>query len=148
MKSVTIRTVLSIAVNNKWPLRQLDVNNAFLHDQLQENVFMVQPPGFIDSTLPSHICRLKKSLYGLKQAPRAWYQELHTSLLQLEFQQSKSDSSLFIYTCDGVTIFLLVYVDDLLITGSDSAIHISNYQAPQHSFFIEGPWLIALFSWG
>ena len=121
MKSVTIRTVLSIAVNNKWPLRQLDVNNAFLHDQLQENVFMVQPPGFIDSTLPSHICRLKKSLYGLKQAPRAWYQELHTSLLQLGFQQSKSDSSLFIYTCDGVTIFLLVYVDDLLITGSDSA---------------------------
>jgi histone deacetylase 1/2 len=120
VKSVTIRTVLSIAVNNKWPLRQLDVNNAFLHGQLQENVFMVQPPGFIDSTLPSHICRLKKSLYGLKQAPRAWYQELRTSLLQLGFQQSKSNSSLFIYTCDGVTIFLLVYVDDLLITGSDS----------------------------
>ncbi|XP_073260714.1 uncharacterized protein [Populus alba] len=97
VKSVTIRTVLSIAVNNKWPLQQLDVNNAFLHGQLQETIFMVQPPGFIDSTLPSHICRLKKSLYGLKQAPRAWYQELRTSLLQLGFQQSKSDSSLFLF---------------------------------------------------
>lgn len=122
VKLVTIRAVLSIAVQKNWPLHQLDVNNAFLHGQLQEKVFMIQPPGFVDPNLHSHVCRLKKSLYGLKQAPRAWYQELSTCLIQLGFQQSKSDSSLFIYTCDGVTIFFLIYVDDLLITGSDSTV--------------------------
>jgi len=68
---VTIRIVFTLAVRQGWSLRQLDVNNAFLQGTLKEEVFMLQPPGFVDKTFPDHICHLKKSLYGLKQAPRA-----------------------------------------------------------------------------
>jgi len=82
---------------------------------------MKQPPGFVDSSLPSHVCRLHKSLYGLKQAPRAWYTRLSDFLLSIGFQASKVDTSLFILS-DGTNIFyLLVYVDDILLTGSNSA---------------------------
>jgi hypothetical protein len=82
---------------------------------------MKQPPGFVDTTLPSHVCRLHKSLYGLKQAPRAWYIRLSDFLLSIGFLTSKVDTSLFILS-DGTNIFyLLVYVDDILLTGSNSA---------------------------
>jgi len=82
---------------------------------------MKQPPGFVDSSLPSHVCRLHKSLYGLKQAPRAWYTRLSDFLLSIGFRAFKVDTSLFILS-DGTNIFyLLVYVDDILLTGSNSA---------------------------
>jgi hypothetical protein len=80
-----------------------------------------QPPGFVDLTLPSHMCRLHKSLYGLKQAPRAWYTRLSDFLLSIGFLASKVDTFLFILS-DGINIFyLIVYVDDILLTGSNSA---------------------------
>lgn len=83
---------------------------------------MQQPPGFIDPTHPSHVCRLRKSLYGLKQAPREWFQALRTALLSLGFRQSKSDCSLFILRRGSSSLYLLVYVDDIIFTGSDSAL--------------------------
>lgn len=76
VKPTTDRIVLSLAISKGWPLRQMDINNAFLHGNLSEEVFMSQPPGFVDQTYPSHMCKLRKALYGLKQAPRAWYTEL------------------------------------------------------------------------
>lgn len=76
VKAATIRLVLSIAVSRGWSLRQLDVQNAFLHGVLEEEVFMRQPPGYVNKDTPHFICRLDKSLYGLKQAPRAWYSRL------------------------------------------------------------------------
>jgi hypothetical protein len=74
VKAATIRLVLSVAVShNWWSLHQLDVQNAFLHDVLEEEVYMKQPPDFHDASHPRYVCKLDKALYGLKQAPRAWY---------------------------------------------------------------------------
>lgn len=88
IKPTTIRTVLGIAVNRDWPIRQLDVNNAFLQGHLTEEVYMCQPPGFVDPDKPTHVCRLRKAIYGLKQAPRAWYVELKNYLLSAGFVNS------------------------------------------------------------
>ena len=118
VKPTKIRTIISIAVLKKWPLRQLDVQNAFHHGHLHEEIFMAQPPGFIDERHPHHVCLLKKSLYGLKQAPRAWFQRLSFFLLELGFVASKTDTSLLIYKKNRVVIYLLVYVDDIIITGN------------------------------
>ena len=100
----------------------MDVNNAFLNGALTETVFMVQPPGFRDLSKPNHVCRLKKAIYGLKQAPRTWYTALRTAILQMGFHTSKADSSLFIYRNASDVCYLLVYVDDLVITGNNSTL--------------------------
>ncbi|RVW27791.1 Retrovirus-related Pol polyprotein from transposon RE2 [Vitis vinifera] len=112
VRPATIRCVLTIAMMNGWPLRQMDINNAFLHGTLIETVYMTQPPGFKDTSKPDHVCRLRKAIYGLRQAPRAWYTALRTALFQLGFKNSKADSSLFIYTHDmgNLSFFLGVEV--------------------------------------
>lgn len=79
---------------------------------------MAQPPGFIDPQYPHHVCSLKKALYGLKQAPRAWFDRFSLYLLHLGFKCSRADSSLFVLNCKKGTILLLLYVDDIVITGS------------------------------
>jgi hypothetical protein len=99
-------------------VHQLDVKNAFLHGTLTETVYCSQPAGFMDSSCPDLICRLNKSLYGLKQAPRAWYSRFATFLLTLGFVEAKSDTSLFIYHhADGVA-YLLLHVDDIVLTAT------------------------------
>jgi histone deacetylase 1/2 len=121
VKPVTIRIILTLALSFKWDIQQIDINNAFLNGLLQEEVYMTQPPGFVhqDQTL---VCKLQKALYGLKQAPRAWYERLTQTLVQFGFRSSKCDPSLFIYTHKGITLYVLVYVDDILLTGSSSTI--------------------------
>jgi Reverse transcriptase (RNA-dependent DNA polymerase) len=114
--------VLSIAVQQRWFLRQLDVQNAFLHGDLYETVYMAQPPGFVDPTCPSHVCLLHKSLYGLKQSPRAWFNTLTSALLSYGFKGSQYDPSFFVFSSASKLVVLLVYVDDLILTGNDSAI--------------------------
>jgi hypothetical protein len=85
---------------------------------------MSQPPSFEHLQHPHHLCKLNKALYGLKQAPRAWFSRLSCKLLALGFSNSKSDTSLFFYKCKEYTMFVLVYVDDILITSPNSpAIH-------------------------
>ncbi|KAI5355626.1 hypothetical protein L3X38_008521 [Prunus dulcis] len=118
VRHTTVRLVLSIAAMNQWKLRQLDVKNAFLHGDLEEEVFMKQPPGFEDSTHPQFVCKLKKSLYGLKQAPRAWNAKFTGYLPTLGFKSSHSDPSLFVQHTGNDIIILLLYVDDIIITGS------------------------------
>ena len=81
VKPATIRIVLSTTTIRNWPLRQLDVNTTFLQGHLEEEVFMAQPPGFVDEDNPNAVCKLRKAIYGLKQAPKAWYNELCTFLL-------------------------------------------------------------------
>jgi hypothetical protein len=96
------------------------VQNAFLHGALKENVYMWQPPGLADQFIPHHVCKLDKALYGLKQAPMAWYLRLSAKLKALGFSASKVDTSLFIYQRQGVTMFLLVYVNDIIVMSSCS----------------------------
>uniref|UniRef100_A0A2N9HE34 Integrase catalytic domain-containing protein n=1 Tax=Fagus sylvatica TaxID=28930 RepID=A0A2N9HE34_FAGSY len=121
IKPPTVRLILSLATSLNWPLRQLDVKNAFLHGTLKEEVYMAQPPGYIDPTHPSHVCRLQKSIYGLKQAPRAWFESFTSQLLHLGFIASTADSSLFIYTNNTVIAYLLLYVDDIVLTSNTPA---------------------------
>ncbi|XP_071675719.1 uncharacterized protein [Lolium perenne] len=122
VKPATVRLVLSLAVSRGWALRQIDVSNAFLHGFLNEDVYMQQPPGFEDARFPSHVCKLQRSIYGLKQSPRAWYARLSHLLYQLGFTSSKADTSLFIFRRRGVHIFMLVYVDDIVIAGSSPGV--------------------------
>lgn len=122
VKPATIRSVLTIAASRAWPIHQLDVKNAFLHGHLEETVYCQQPPGFIDPGTPEHVCRLQKSLYGLKQAPRAWYQRFATFVRKLGFVASTFDTSLFILR-EGMSLaYLLLYVDDIVLTASSSAL--------------------------
>lgn len=120
VKPATIRTILCLAVSKGWCLRQLDVNNAFLHGYLEEEVYMRQPPGYEDKTCPDFVCRLDKAIYGLKQAPRAWYSRLINKLLEFGFKMSLSDNSLFYLDKDGAKMFILVYVDDIIVASASS----------------------------
>jgi len=120
VKPVTICTVISIVISQSWTIHQLDVKNAFLHDYLNEKVYMHQPMGFCDKSRPNHVCLLKKSLYGLKQAPRAWYQRFAYFVATIGFSHNKSNHSLFIYNQGLDMAYILLYVDDIiLITSSD-----------------------------
>lgn len=119
VKMTTVRSLLRLAAANKWEVYQMDVHNAFLHGDLEEEVYMKLPPGF-RHTHPNKVCKLRKSLYGLKQAPRCWFKKLSDALLKFGFVQSREDHSLFSLSRNGVEQRVLVYVDDLLICGSNS----------------------------
>lgn len=114
----TIRILIAIAVHLNWPIHQLDVLTAFLNGILEEDVYMYQPLGFIRKGTEHLVCKLQKSLYGLRQSPRAWYARLHAALLAWQLIQSHSDPNLYFAHMGKDTIALLVYVDDILVTGS------------------------------
>ena len=115
----SIRVLLSLAVNLNWPLLQLDVKNAFLNGELEEEVYMEIPPGFNSGCSIDKVCRLRKSLYGLKQSPRAWFGRFTKAVLQHGYKQAHADHTLFYKRqSTGITI-LIVYVDDIVLTGDD-----------------------------
>jgi hypothetical protein len=93
----TIRLLLALAMTCHWPIRQLDISNAFLHGSLTEEVYIEQPRGFEDTDHSALVCRLHKAIYGLKQAPRTWYTRLSQFMLDLGFSASLVDTSLFIH---------------------------------------------------
>ncbi|XP_068340318.1 uncharacterized mitochondrial protein AtMg00810-like [Pyrus communis] len=115
----TVRVLLSVAINKGWPMYQMDVKNAFLHGELEEDVYMRLPPGHSQSHKQDVVCKLHKSIYGLKQSPRAWYAKLSSVLISVGFGRSNADSSLFVRSGTADTLVVLVYVDDLIITGDN-----------------------------
>jgi hypothetical protein len=117
-KMNSICLVLSLATSHKWEVHQMDVKSSFLHGDLKEEIYMEQPPGYVqnDSSL---VCHLKKSLYGLKQAPRAWYAKMDNFLIATGFSRCHSDPNVYTKKVGSHLIILVLYVDDLILTGSD-----------------------------
>jgi hypothetical protein len=113
----TIRTLLAVASARHWNISQLDVKNAFLNGELHEEVYMRPPQGYL--VPEGMVCRLRRSLYGLKQAPRAWFQRFSSVVLEAGFSASAHDPALFVHTSPRGRTILLLYVDDMIITGDD-----------------------------
>jgi|UniRef100_A0A2N9EJY9 hypothetical protein len=128
----SVRSLLAIAAVHQWPLFQMDVKNAFLNGDLTEEVYMQAPPGYSD--YPDKVCLLRRALYGLKQAPRAWFAKFSSIVHQFGFSSSSHDTALFIRRSDKGMILLLLYVDDMIITGDDHS-GISDFKLFLHQQF-------------
>jgi hypothetical protein len=103
-------------------MQQLGVQNSFLPRFLKEGIYMRQPLGYDNKTLPQYVCKLDKSLYGLKQEPRAWYARLSSKHLELGLKILKADNSLFDFRNGDVTMFILVYVSNIIVTSSKTPV--------------------------
>ncbi|WJZ84403.1 hypothetical protein VitviT2T_004009 [Vitis vinifera] len=116
----TIRVLLSLAANLDWPLQLFDMKNSFLHSELSKEVYMDLPPGcMVSKKQCQKVCKLKKSLYVLKQSPRAWFGRFTKSMRDFGYRQSNSDHTLFLKKQHGKITTLIVYVDDMVVTGND-----------------------------
>src|SRR5713226_2975871 len=127
-KMNSICLVLSLAALHNWEVHQMDVKSAFLHGDLHEEIYMEQPPGYVQNN-SSLVCLLKKSLYGLKKAPRAWYAKMDSFLLDTGFSRCHSDPNVYTKKVGNHLIILVLYVDDLILTGSDPNLitHVKSY---------------------
>ena len=123
----TIRLLLAIAAQKGWKVIQLDVKSAFLNGVLQEEIYMEQPDGFVIQGEEDKVYLLQKALYGLKQALRAWYSRIDDHLMNLGFVKSLSEATLYIKLKDDDILIMSLYVDDLLITGSNE-LHIEEFK--------------------
>ena len=119
----TIRLVLVLATQNRQSLFQLDVKSAFLHGELNEEVYVEQPLGYIVKEAESKVYHLRRALYGLKQAPRAWYSRIEAYFLKEEFEKCPQEHTLFIKkSSQGTLLFVCLYVDELIYTGNDDTL--------------------------
>ncbi|OMO85296.1 Integrase, catalytic core [Corchorus capsularis] len=116
-RMTSVRTLIAVASIRGWDMSQMDVKNAFLNGDLHEEVYMKPPPGLSCQT--NQVCKLRRALYGLKQAPRAWFEKFSSTMLDSGFVQSAHDSTLFIRQSSRGIVLLLLYVDDMVITGDD-----------------------------
>jgi len=127
VKMATVRVVLALASIHRWTIQQLDVNNAFLHGDLSKDVYMIVPPG-VSVSSSSKCCKLHKSLYALKQSSRKWYKKLSILLLSYGYQQAQVGYSLFVKIADFSFTTLIVYVDDIILSGNSTVemVHIKH----------------------
>ena len=113
----SVRALLAVAAASKWDILQMDVKNAFLNGDLSEEVYMQPPPSL--SIESNKVCHFRRALYGLKQTPRTWFVKFSSTISRLGYMASHYDSALFLRRTDKGTILLLLYVDDMIITGDD-----------------------------
>ena len=118
MKMSTIKLVLGIVATKNLHLEQLDVKMAFLHGDLEEDIYMIHPEGFIVQGQENLVCKLRKSLYGLKQAPRQWYRKFDSFMHRIGFKRCEAEQCCYVKFFDNSYIILLLYMDDILITRS------------------------------
>ncbi|GKC40167.1 retrovirus-related pol polyprotein from transposon TNT 1-94 [Tanacetum coccineum] len=110
----SVRTLLAYACAHDFKLFQMDVKSAFLNGFINEEVYVAQPPGFVDFEKPNHVVKLKKALYGLKQASKAWYDRLKAFLLDHMYTMGLVDNTLFTKKKDSHIIIVQIYVDDII----------------------------------
>uniref|UniRef100_A0A2N9F654 Reverse transcriptase Ty1/copia-type domain-containing protein n=1 Tax=Fagus sylvatica TaxID=28930 RepID=A0A2N9F654_FAGSY len=127
----SVRSLLAAAAVHQWLFFKMDVKNAFLNSDLIEEVYMQAPPGYSDCL--DNVCLLRRALYSLKQAPRAWFAKFSSIMYQFGFSSSPHDTVLFIRCSDKGMILLLLYVDDMIITGDDHS-DISNFKFLHQQF--------------
>jgi len=121
-KWATIRTLFALAAQNNWKIHQMDVKTAFLNGDLKENVFMSHPKRYFVKRHEHKVCKLVKSFYALKQAQRAWYEKLIEHLLKLIFKHyDLDDETLFVKKVGKLVVYLMVYVDDILMIGNNES---------------------------
>ncbi|CAM6115753.1 unnamed protein product [Calypogeia fissa] len=120
IKWSTVRLVIALAAAYGWPICHMDVVTAFLNGLLQEEIYMYQPAPFIEAGQEHLVCRLLRSIYGLKQSPRTWYAEIDNFLCSIGYTRSELNANLYYKVEDGLMVIILVFVDDLLITGSNA----------------------------
>eukprot|EP00253_Pinus_taeda_P032853 PITA_32853 len=118
----SIRIVISLAAQMGWEIHQMDVKMAFLNGVIEEEVYIEQPEGFETHEKKSHVCRLKKALSGQKQAPRAWYARIDGYLQKTRFVKSDADPNLYYLVVENEPVTLVLYVDDLFLTGTSRLI--------------------------
>jgi hypothetical protein len=122
VRYTSIRTILLLVAVMKWKAHQMDVKTTFLNGEIKEEVYVELPQGFEVHDRETHVCILKKALYGLKQAPRAWYGRIDSFLRSLGFSKSSADPSFYFKVVDDGLVIVLLYVDDLFLTGVEKLI--------------------------
>jgi hypothetical protein len=118
----SIHTIIALTASMGWKLHQMDVKTTFLNGEIEEEVYIKQPEGFMIHNEKSHVCRLKKALYELKQAPRAWYEKMDIFLMSLGFSKSAANPNLYYHIVGNKFLILVLYLDDLFLTGSERLI--------------------------
>ncbi|KAJ9556551.1 hypothetical protein OSB04_011165 [Centaurea solstitialis] len=139
-----IRLFLAFAAHMNFKVFQMDIKNAFLNGKLNEEVYVAQPPGFVDPKFPDHVYKLNKALYGLKQAPRAWYDTLSTFLLSKGFERGKIDNTLFLKKYPKHILLVQIYVDDTIFGSTNPKLceKTSDQQSEKGIFINQGKYVL------
>lgn len=135
----SFRMLVATAAHYDWPLHQLDIKTAFLHGELEEEIYMQQPPFYQEADAPHKVCRLHKALYGLKQSPRQWYLKIHQFLLSVGYSRLQTDPNIYTRHVGATYLILGLYVDDILFPGSHLHVLQSTKQQLAYAFsFTDG----------